>query len=242
MKKTMQKWFELNGSKMGTSLLIASFLLLLTGCHPLQQSKFVKVAPYEKNFEIIGSERDDLIGQVNPAIFAQVDRSNVHAEQVESGVFTREGVKVTLQPGRYSITGYPTGNIFIYDENGELIIRDIVGFAGVGSLTVDIVETYTVFADGGYDHVSFTPVPTQLATNLTPGIWEVGLDIEAGDYIVGSEYGLGYLEIHEKGKEPHLYEVIGGTQTGSKTRLKLTVGQKLKVTGISLVQFSPVEE
>ncbi|WHT47853.1 hypothetical protein QNH10_17450 [Sporosarcina thermotolerans] len=51
-----------------------------------------------------------------------------------------------------------------------------------------------------------------MATELTAGIWEVGLDIEAGEYIVSMDYGLGYLEIHEKDKEPILYEIIGGPQ------------------------------
>ena len=71
------------------------------------------------------------------------------------------------------------------------------------------------------------------STDLNAGIWEVGLDIEAGDYLVGSEYGMGYMEIHEKGKEPVLYEVIGGNETGSKSHVNLTEGQKLRVTGIS---------
>ncbi|GEN82902.1 hypothetical protein SLU01_12140 [Sporosarcina luteola] len=226
--------------KGGSSILIASCLLILAGCHPMQKSDLVKVDPYEENFEVIGSEKDVLIGKVNPAIFNTADRSNENAEQVENEVFTQDGVKVTLQSGRYSISGSPVGNIFIYDKNGDLIIREIVGYAGgVGSLTVDIEDTYTVFADGGYDHVSFVPMPTQLSTDLNAGVWEVGLDIEAGEYTFGSEYGLGYLELHEEGKDPVLYEVIGGNEMGSKSRVELTEGQKIRITGISLVNFKP---
>lgn len=225
------------------SLLLASSILLLAGCNPLQKSVSDKINPYEKNFEIIGTEKDELIGKVNPAIFITADRSNKEAEQVDRDVFTNEGVKVKLNSGRYSITGYPAGNIFIYDGNGDLVIREIVGRSGgVGSLTVDIEGTYTAFADGGYEFVSFVPVPTALSTDLNAGIWDVGLDIEAGEYIFGSEYGFGYLEIHEEGKEPVLYEVIGGKETGSKSRVKLTEGQKLRITGISLVNFKPVAE
>ncbi|HEX5563860.1 MAG TPA: hypothetical protein VFX34_02780 [Sporosarcina sp.] len=209
----------------------------------MQKTEAERVAPYERNFEIIGAEKDELIGKVNPAIFATVDRSNEAAEQVESPVYTKEGVKVNLQPGRYMISGYPAGNIFIYDEKGDLVIREIVGHTGgVGSLTVDIEGAYTVFADGGYDHVSFVPVPTALSTDLNAGIWEVGLDIEAGKYTFGSEYGLGYVEIHEEGKEPVLYEVIGGNETGSRSHAELTEGQKIRITGISLVNFKSVKE
>ena len=102
MKNIMQKWFKLIGGKMGLSFLIASCLLMLSGCHPLQQSESDKIDPYEKNFEIVGSEKDELIGKVNPAIFTTVDRSNKEAEQVESDV---------LYEGRSQ--GHPsTGTIF----------------------------------------------------------------------------------------------------------------------------------
>jgi len=133
--------------------------------------------------------------------------------------------------------------ISLFTMKTDLVIREIVGHTGgVGSLTVDIEKAYTVFADGGYDHVSFIPVPTQLSNDLNAGIWEVGLDIEAGEYTFGSEYGLGYVEIHEEDKEPVLYEVIGGNEIGSKSRVKLTEGQKIRITGISLVNFKPVKE
>ncbi|MFC5604599.1 hypothetical protein [Sporosarcina koreensis] len=240
MKNAMQKCLGWMGSFF---LLLVLSLLMLAGCHPLQKMEADGINPYEQNFEIIGSEKNELIGKVNTAIFTTVDRSNDGAEQVDRDVYTKEGVKVALQPGRYAISGSPAGNIFIYDDNGDLVIREIVGHTGgVGSLTVDIEDTYTVFADGGYEHVSFVPVPTALSTDLNAGIWEVGLDIEAGDYTFGSEYGMGYVEIHEKGKDPLLYEVIGGNKTGSKSQVKLTEGQKLRITGISLVNFKPVGE
>lgn len=229
--------------KGGASVVIAVSLLLLSGCHPLQKSETTKVGPYEANFEIVGDEKDALIGTVNPAIFNTVNRSNENAEQVDRDIFTKEGERVTLQPGRYSITGSPVGNIFIYDEKGDLIIREIVGHSGgVGSLTIDVDDTYAIFADGGYNHVSFVPVPTELSTDLNAGIWEVGLDIEAGEYIFSSEHGMGYLEIHEKGVDPVLYEVIGGNEMGSQSRVKLKDGQKLRITGISLLNFKPAGE
>ncbi|WP_432357767.1 hypothetical protein [Sporosarcina sp. UB5] len=242
MINDMQKWFEKIGGKVNTSFFIASCILLLTGCQHLQQSKFEKNGPYEKNFEIIGSEKDALIGKVNPAIFNTVNRSNENAKNLERVVLTKKGTKVTLQPGRYTISGYPVGNIFIYDENDDLVTREIVGYVGgVNSLTVDIEETYTVFADGGYDNVSFAPMPTALFTELSAGIWEVGLDIESGEYIVTSPSGLGYLEIHEREKEPLLFEIIGGDPIRSESRVQLKDGQKLRIKHLSVVNFEPLE-
>ncbi|WP_339251228.1 hypothetical protein NSQ43_14185 [Sporosarcina sp. FSL W8-0480] len=229
--------------KIGSAFLVGSCLLLMSGCHPLEGASSVKIVAYEENFEMVGTEKDVLIGNVNPELFTTVDRNNEGLEQVEKGVYSREGEKVTLQEGRYLITGRPTGNIFIYDENGDLVIRETVGYGAVDSLTVDIKDSYTIFADGGYESVNFTPVSTIYSTELSAGIWEVGLDIEAGDYKVSSGNGLGYLVIHEKGKEPLLYEVIGGPEpAGSISQVSLTEGQKLHVTGISRIQFTPVKE
>lgn len=243
MDYIIRNWFKSKAGKIGSVFLVAFCLLIMTGCHPLQGMTTERIVAYEKNFEIIGTEKDGLIGKVNPEIFFTADRGNEGLEQVGEGVFTKQGVKVSLQEGRYLITGQPVGNIFIYDENGELVIREVVGYGGVSDLTVDIKDTYTIFADGGYDYVNFTPVSTFPSTELTAGIWEVGLDIEAGEYIVSMNSGLGYLEIHEKGKEPILYELIGGSPISQSTsHVSLQDGQKLRVTKTSNVQFTPVED
>ena len=97
----------------------------------------------------------------------------------------KEGAKVNVEAGRYVLTGYPTGNIFIYDEDDNLLVREIVGEkAGVPTLTADIDSTFTILFDGGYDTVTIIPVKTELSTELTTGIWDVGLDIEPGNYTI----------------------------------------------------------
>ncbi|MDN4606892.1 hypothetical protein [Sporosarcina highlanderae] len=243
MDYNIRNWYKSRFGIIGSVFFVATCLLLMTGCNPLQGTATEKIINYEKNFEIVGSEKDELIGKVNPEIFFTANRSNEGLEQVGHNVYTKEGVKVNLQEGRYLITGQPAGNIFIYDENGNLVIREVVGYGGVASLSVDIKDSYTIFADGGYDYVNFTPLSTLPSTELTAGIWEVGLDIEAGEYIVSNDNGLGYLEVHEKGKEPILYEIIGGSQISQSTsRVSLIDGQKLRVTKISKVLFTPVED
>lgn len=225
-------------------LLIYTTLFVMTGCTygPFQNAPSEKVLLYEGNFEITGRENDDIIGKVNPALFETSDRSNALAEEVDITVVPIEGKEIKLPSGRYTITGYPTGNVFIRDKHGELLLREIVGsYAGVGSLTVDIDETYTVRVDGGYDSVNILPVPTLLSTELTTGIWEVGLDIEAGKYTITTPNGLGYLQIFDHNDDSKMYELIGGTSSSTKSEVRLIAGQKLRLTGISMINFQPQE-
>jgi hypothetical protein len=220
-------------------------VFVMTGCEhgAFQDPPTEKVLRFKENFEIIGSEREDMIGKVNPALFITSDRSNALAEEVRLPVVPQEGEEIKLPSGRYSISGFPTGNVFVRDENGELVLREIVGtYAGVRSLTVDIDESYTVRVDGGYNYVTILPVATQLSTELTAGIWDVGLDIEAGDYTVTAPNGLGYLQVLDKNDDPKMYELIVGAASSTSSKIQLTDGQKLRITGISMIHFQSDDE
>ena len=212
---------------------------LLAGCNELPKPSQEKVSHYEKNFEIIGAEKERMIGLVNGAIYRSVDRANKTAKPQTISVVPIEGVEISLGTGRYMITGYPAGNIFIYDENGELILTEIVGsYAGSGSLTLDIDSSYTVRADGGYDSVQITPVKTVLATDLTTGLWKVGTDIAPGEYDIEIEEAYGYLQIFEEGKEPILFELIGGKVGQTNGQVTLKAGQTIRVTDTSFIKFT----
>lgn len=231
-------------SKGDTARVVGTFCLLLlmaagmAGCSEVSKSPEINSA-YERNFEIIGPEKDKLLGIVNPVIYQMVDRKNVNAEPVSIPVITKEGKEVKLKAGRYMFTGYPTGNIFVYDENGDLILSEIVGsYEGAGSLTMDIQSSYTVRADGGYDSVEITPVPTALTTDLTAGLWEVGQDIEPGEYEIAIDSKYGYLHVYEEGKEPRVFELIGGEIAKSDGLVTLEEGQVVRVTGTSLIRFT----
>ena len=222
-------------------LSLAISALLVSGCHPLQGASSAPTVSYEANFEMIDAERDEMIGEVNPAIFTTVDRSNENTKRESGTVFSKSGVKFTLSTGRYQISGNPVGNVFIYDSNEDLILREIVGrAAGVATLTVDIDESYSIVMDGGYGSVDIRPMNTKLLTELTAGIWDVGLDIEPGNYSISIPTGYGYVQIHEKGKDPLLYELIGGEKVKSESEVSLKEGQKVRVTKTSRVTFEPL--
>lgn len=58
---------------------------------------------------------------------------------------------------------------------------------------------------------------------LTAGIWEVGKDIEAGNYSVipGTDFAFGYLQIFEEGEPPRVFEFLNGPpKSGMDIQLK----------------------
>ena len=237
MKNTMRNRFEAKGILIG----IFMCMLILSGCHNLhgKNSEMIR-SVYADNYEITGTARDKIIGEVHPAIFTTVDRSNREAKRKYAPMPRKDGAKVNVEAGRYVLTGYPTGNIFIYDEDDNLLVREIVGDkAGVPTLTADIDSTFTILFDGGYDTVTIIPVKTELSTELTTGIWDVGLDIEPGNYTISIPDGYGFVQIFEEGKDPQLFELMGGELTGSQSQVQLKEGQKVRVSKISMVKFEP---
>lgn len=216
--------------------------LFLASCQAKQIPITEQVVRYEQNYELTGAEKDALIKPVNPAIFTTVDRNNTEVEDVSVSVVPKSGEELKLKTGRYMITGYPTGNIYVFDSDGKQILREIVGdYAGARSLTVSVEESYTVRADGGFDSLEISPSPTSLKTDLTAGLWEVGTDIKAGTYTISLDQGYGYLQILEKEEDPILYELIGGTVGHTESIVQLKEGQRLRVTDTSLITFRPTD-
>lgn len=217
---------------------ILGSLFLLSGCHNLQGSNKDIPSAYADNYEIIGTTRDEIIGTVPPAIYTTVDRSNKGAQRKYGPVGSKKGVKLSLETGRYVLTGHPTGNIFIYDEDDNLLIQEIVGEkVGVPTLTADIDSRFSVVMDGGYDIATIEPVKTKLSTELTAGLWDVGLDIEPGHYTISTPFGYGFVQVFEQGEDPRLFELTTGGLTNSSSRIQLKEGQKVRVSKVATVHF-----
>lgn len=208
-------------------------LFILTGC--IQQLSD-KVLSYQENYELIGDERVEIIGNISNTIYESIDRSNSEATELIIDPIFQEGNDVILPEGRYAIAAQIAGNVFVRDEAGELLFHDIIAPPpfGVGKVTFDVNGKHIVHVDG-FEQVFITPVATQLSNELSPGIWEVGKDIEEGSYTVTGD-GFGYLQIFQQGEEPKVYELLGATN--QEITLHLKEGQKVKITRVSTVQFN----
>ncbi|WHT47999.1 hypothetical protein QNH10_18365 [Sporosarcina thermotolerans] len=123
MKNIMLSRFKAKGIIIG----IFVSILVLSGCHNLQGKKSEMISVYADNFEISGTTRDTITGKIHPTIFTTVDRSNKGAKKTYGPMPTKKGAKVTIEAGRYVLTGNPSGNIYIYDKDDNLLVREIVG-------------------------------------------------------------------------------------------------------------------
>ena len=225
-------------------LMFITCLFVLNGC---SHEPSEKVLRYQDNNEIIGPERDKIIGEYSDTIYESIDRNNSKATEMMIGPIEGTGEDITPPEGRYTITSVPgsdgfpqSGRVLVYDEYGILLIDELIDYAfGVGSVTVNLNGTHTVHVDG-LDEVLIVPATTQIMNELSAGIWEVGIDIEAGDYYVyaDSEIAFGDLHIFEEGKSPRVFEFLN-TSPESKIELQLIEGQKLRVSGLSILHFEP---
>ena len=227
-------------------ILILSVLLVMVGCERvLNAPTYNNMSAYEKNSEIIGEERDKIVGKVSQTIFDAVDRDNSKGQNVGIVDIPKSGKRAFVPEGRYEIFAGESGNVVVHDLEGHPVISETFDrFYGVdNSITVNIGREHTVFFNGGINGATILHAETQISNDLTAGIWEVGVDIEAGAYTVTTEDHLvGHLQILEPDKEVRVFELVGGGAIQTKSEVQLVEGQILKITGVKLVHFEPVEK
>lgn len=209
-------------------------LLIVSGC----QQQTDKVQQYQTNYEIIGDERDDIIGEISNTIYDSIDRNNSEATEMMIDVIDQYGETIILPRGRYHISGHAAGTVEITDKQGKELMNEVYG-GSVHGITVDLNGEHAVHIDG-FDEVFITPVETQITKELHAGIWEVGKDIAPGKYIA-SGYGLGYIQIFEHGSTPRVFEVIGGLSE-TKVELDLKKNQKMKIIGVSQITLDEYDQ
>ncbi len=171
-----------SGKRMTIALLLA-VLLVLAGCEQvLNAPTFNNMTAHEKNSEIIGEERDKIVGKVSQTIFNAVDRDKSKGQSVGVVDIPKSGKRAFVPEGRYEIFAGESGNVVVYDLDGSPVISEMFDrFYGVdNSVTVNIGPEHTIFFDGGLGGATLLHAETQISNNLTTGIWEVGIDIEAG--------------------------------------------------------------
>lgn len=217
--------------------------LLLVGCSRyINAPTFQNVTPAEKNGEMMGIEKDVLVGEMSDTIFEEIDRSFKMEEPLETGVIEKSGMEVKVPEGRYTIYGGRAGSVSIYDEQGKSLMKETFDqYYGVMSLTVDLSERHTIFFNGGFEGATITYPEERVPNELTTGIWSVGEDIDAGEYLFSTSGLIGYVQVFERGKEVRVYELLGREPANSKSNIRLENGQKIKLTGASSFYYESSE-
>ena len=187
----------------------------------------------------------DNIYETDTIVDIVLERDGSMATQTElsTGTFS---VGRDIPAGRYIITtsSREAGN-FTISRSGRLLVNEILSDRvdfGVSSITVDILDWDTITISG-LDRVDFTPAETSLSNILSTGHWVVGLDIEAGDYVVTAiYYDAGNFTVHS-GDRLAVNEILTGRSDGfGESILTITLydGQLVRISGLNGVNFTRI--
>lgn len=65
-------------------IIVLICLFVLAGCSQ-NSPKSKKVLSYQENSEIIGEEKEEIIGEISDTMYESIDRSNAEAEEIVIG-------------------------------------------------------------------------------------------------------------------------------------------------------------
>lgn len=222
---------EAGGKEMRKSLILLLFTgIVLSGCaNQLSAEQKEKNSVYLENKEIIGSERDKMFEQLSDTIYEISERSNSAAETFGITLVDTNH-EFSVPGGRYNLMGDISGTVTILDENGDILIKEVINnISGLSEgITADIQDNHIIRVNG-FEHFWMNPIPTEVKSDLGTGIWHVGVDIEPGNYTVTSQYGFGHLEILHPEKEPQVIEIISGPYGNTASDVELEEGQVLRI-------------
>lgn len=217
---------------------LVTILLFLTSCHFLESKELTEEASaYKRNFEIIGEEKEAIIGQVHPKIFEPALKEKKNLEENILYIDHKTDRPYQLSTGRYEISGIGTGYVYLYDEQDELIFREYIAY-GIEKVQVDIKDSYK-FRFNGLEEVVLTEIEPKVTKELTPGVWEVGTHIEAGSYEV-SGVGFGYMQVFSSIEDSRLYELVELSMNQSKVEVTFEDQQKVIISGSPQVILDPL--
>lgn len=183
----------------------------------------------ESSFEITGKEKEKIIGQYTDRFLEPINRDNITGfHEMLGGKFEN------FSTSRYNFEAYSGGLLLVYDEEDNLIFKEVMDH-GNFLVELDLWEDYTVEISG-FRELYVMQVGTNPSQELFSGIWQVGLDIEAGNYTMTGE-GHGYVQIFDANNQTQVFEVIGNDYVNTRSDVVLKEGQKIRINGLSKVDF-----
>lgn len=150
-----------------------------------------------------------------------------------------------LPADRYNITGKGSGNLFIENNSASGSVSEVIEDEGlnlgVPSVTVNLIDGAEVEIVG-LEQSIFTPVKDRDASDtLTTGAWEVGTDINEGNYeVIAAGEQSGKVMVYEQGNKIPVYDELidpKGELASDTLTVELTDGQILRVNVISELLF-----
>lgn len=160
-----------------------------------------------------------------------IDNSKAKAVTLNSGEFK---VGKEIQEGMYIVQTSTSGQVSVYNSKGEKVQEaDIVDKGGnVPMKSIFVLASGDTLKISGMENVKFTPYMRDFKTVLNTGIYQVGVDVKQGNYIMEIPKGNGMVTVNNPIGIP-LYSQILNNQGAQSIKITLSEGDTIVINGLS---------
>lgn len=166
-----------------------------------------------------------------PVVVNNSEPTSIVAKASSAKYITARKIKVgdQIKPGYYRIT-IPKGESKITGDHMDVTIGAHKSSNHVTSYTMELKKGDELTV-GSHTRVKFTPIKhvnRSGQTDLTAGVWEVGTDLEPGNYKITKDSNTNGGMVQVEDEANGQIEDIPGNQGGSDVQLKK--GQKIRTS------------
>ncbi|MGL5822257.1 MAG: hypothetical protein ACRCYE_11685 [Sarcina sp.] len=182
----------------------------------------------------------DVIAKNNSAN-EKIDNSSAKDTTLNTGTYTVGANGSNISEGRYMIETVGSGKISIKNTSGNVVEELSVSDSNTSTpmksvLVLEKGETITIT---GLNNVKFTPYTPHYLSVLNAGVYQVGVDVKAGEYKIEIPSGNGIVTVNNSLGIPVLNEMLTG-QGIQTVEMNLVNGYTIVVNGINGVKLTPI--
>lgn len=168
-----------------------------------------------------------------------VNNSKAKAVTLKSGEFK---VGKEIQEGMYIVQTSTSGQITVYNSKGEKIQEaDVVDKGGsIPMKSIFTLASGDTLKITGMQDVKFTPYSRDFKTVLNTGIYQVGVDVKQGNYIMEIPKGNGMVTVNNPIGIP-VYSQILNNQGAQSIKLTLSEGDTIVINGLTGIHLVNID-
>lgn len=169
-----------------------------------------------------------------------IDNSKAKKVTLGSGKFI---VGKEIQQGLYIVQTTTTSNISVYNSKDEKIqeMNVIDKGSSVPMKSIFLLKEGETVEIQGTKNVEFIPYTRDFKTVLNSGIYEVGVDVKQGEYIMEIPSGTGMVTVNNPIGIP-LFSQILNNQGSQNIKITLSSGDTIAINGIEGVHLVSLDK
>ena len=175
----------------------------------------------------------------NESDLSGVNNSTAKPVTFKSGTYY---VGKEINPGIYITEADSSGKVEVYDSKGSKVFEEAIKENGnsVPNKSVMILKDGDKLVISGMNKLSFTPYKRQYKNVLNQGIWQVGVNVKAGNYMVEIPSGVGVISVNDAMGMPIFNELVNNS-VSQNVKISLVKGDNINIVGLSGVKLVPLD-